>query len=37
MLLDTTRLKRLGWRAMYNSEEAVRVTVNDIIKNIIKL
>jgi len=37
MLLDTTRLKRLGWRAMYNSKEAVRVTVNDIIKNIIKL
>jgi UDP-glucose 4-epimerase len=37
MLLDTTKLKRLGWRAMYNSEEAVRVTVNDIIKNIIKL
>jgi UDP-glucose 4-epimerase len=32
MLLDTTRLKRLGWRAMYNSKEAVRVTVNDIIK-----
>jgi len=31
MLLDTTRLKRLGWRTMYNSEEAVRVTVNDII------
>ncbi len=34
MLLDTTRLKRLGWRAMYNSEEAVRVTVNDIVKGI---
>jgi UDP-glucose 4-epimerase len=32
MLLDTTRLKRLGWRAMYNSEEAVRVTANDIVK-----
>jgi len=32
MLLDTTRLKRLGWRAMYNSKEAVRVTVNDIVK-----
>ncbi len=32
MLLDTTRLKRLGWRAMYNSEEAVRMTANDIVK-----
>jgi len=34
MLLDTTRLKRLGWRAMYTSEEAVRVTVNDIVAHI---
>jgi Nucleoside-diphosphate-sugar epimerases len=37
MLLDTTRLKRLGWRAMYNSKEALIVTVNDIVKNMIKL
>jgi UDP-glucose 4-epimerase len=35
MLLDTTRLKMLGWRAMYNSEEAVRVTVKEYMSYLI--
>lgn len=33
MLLDTSALKSLNWRARYNSKEAVRLTVVDMIGN----
>ena len=31
MLLDCTRLKRLGWRPRYSSEEAVRLAVKELL------
>lgn len=32
MLLDTNRLKSLGWRIRYNSLDAVKLTVNEMLK-----
>lgn len=34
MFLDCTRLKRLGWKPEYSSEEAVRLTVKDLLEQI---
>ena len=34
MLLDISKIKRLGWKPRYNSEEAVRLTARALIKEI---
>jgi UDP-glucose 4-epimerase len=34
MFLSSERLKRLGWRARYNSEEAVRKAVEDLLEDL---
>ena len=34
MLLSIEKLKRMGWRPKYSSEEAVRKTVRDLIEEL---
>jgi len=34
MLLDISRLKKLGWRPKHNSIESVRIAVKEILKEI---
>lgn len=34
MLLSIEKLKRLGWKPRYNSEEAVRMAVRDLVEDL---
>ncbi|MHC1635165.1 MAG: NAD-dependent epimerase/dehydratase family protein [Candidatus Methanospirareceae archaeon] len=34
MLLDTSKLRRLGWKPKYNSETAVRIATRDLLREI---
>jgi len=36
MLLSIEKLKKLGWRPRYSSEEAVRMAVRDLIEDLNK-
>jgi len=31
-ILDVTKMRKLGWQAKYNSEEAVRIAVKNMVK-----